>query len=87
MNVWSVGFATAVLLFQLVSIPALILKKNDLADVLWGPAFFFSALAASVWGTPEGLSSISFRTILILGVLAIWATRLFIRPRPESGRN
>lgn len=76
-NVWEVGFITAIILFQIVSVPALILRKNDLADVLWGPAFVISALAAAYWGTPEGFSSISIRTTLILSLLTVWATRLF----------
>ncbi len=42
-NVWVCGFWAALFLFQVVSIPALIMKKNDLADVLWGPAFSYGA--------------------------------------------
>ncbi|MBK8201674.1 MAG: DUF1295 domain-containing protein [Bdellovibrionales bacterium] len=77
-NVWSVGFVVAIILFQLVSIPALLLKKNDLADVLWGPAFILTALAAAIWGVPDGLSSLGGRAIAILILLTVWAARLFI---------
>lgn len=77
MNVWTVGLITAVLLFQIVAIPALMLKKNDLADVLWGPAFVLAALSAAIWGTPDGLSSLSLQSIAILSILTIWAVRLF----------
>lgn len=77
-NVWSIGFLVAIILFQVVSIPALLLKKNDLADVLWGPAFILTALGAALWGAPHGLSSVSQRAIAILILLTVWATRLFI---------
>jgi steroid 5-alpha reductase family enzyme len=77
-NVWSVGFVVAIILFQLVSVPALLLKKNDLADVLWGPAFILTALAAAIWGVPDGLSSLSDRATAILILLTAWAVRLFI---------
>lgn len=78
MNIWSVGFMVAFLLFQLVSIPALLLKKNDLTDVLWGPAFFISAAAAAAWGNENGLASLGPRSKLILLIIAIWALRLFL---------
>lgn len=78
MNHWSVGFLTAILLFQVVSIPAILLKKNDLADVLWGPAFFLTALSASIWGTEHGIFSLSLRSVLMIGFVGLWATRLFI---------
>jgi len=77
MNVWIIGFATSILLFQIVSVPALVLKKNDLSDVLWGPAFVFSALAAACWGTADGFASLNSRSLIILGLLAVWAARLF----------
>lgn len=78
MNVWSTGFFAVVLLFQIVCIPAVILKKNDLADVLWGPAFVLTALAAALWGTSDGISSLSLRSLILLSLLTIWATRLFV---------
>lgn len=78
MNVWSVGFMVAILLFQIVSVPALLLKKNDLADVLWGPAFIITAIAAATWGLENGLASLSTRSNIILSIVAIWAARLFI---------
>lgn len=78
MSVWSVGFLTAVLLFQIVAIPGILLRKNDLADVLWGPAFLISALAAGTWGSPGGLNTMSTRSVVILAFLAVWSTRLFI---------
>ncbi|MBK7844534.1 MAG: DUF1295 domain-containing protein [Bdellovibrionales bacterium] len=77
-NVWSVGFIVVIVLFQVVSIPALLLRKNDLADVLWGPAFILTALAAAIWGTPEGLSSLSDRATAVLVLLTLWAVRLFM---------
>ncbi|MBY0470903.1 DUF1295 domain-containing protein [bacterium] len=77
LSVWSLGLLAAIVLFQIVAIPALILKKNDLADVLWGPAFSLSALAAAHFGLPGGLGTLSERAILLLVAVSIWAVRLF----------
>lgn len=75
MAVWSGGFWTAIVLFQLVSIPALLLRKNDLADVLWGPAFPLVAVGAVMAG--GGFSALDSRGALLLLLLAVWAIRLF----------
>lgn len=74
-QVWLVGLVAAVFLFQLAAIPALWLRKNDLADVLWGPAFPLSAGAAAWWAREEPLDT---RCLLLLGLLCIWAARLFL---------
>jgi steroid 5-alpha reductase family enzyme len=76
--VWWYGFLAAVILFQIVALPALVLKKNDLADVLWGPAFPLSAVVAAHFGLPNGLLGLSLRSKLILLVVSVWAFRLFI---------
>jgi steroid 5-alpha reductase family enzyme len=72
-SVWLYSFLCAVALFQIVSIPALIMKKNDLADVLWGPAFPLAA-AAGFYGAGGTHST---RTMLLLGLVCLWALRLF----------
>lgn len=77
MAVWQAGFWTAVILFQLVAIPALILRKNDLADVLWGPAFPISAYVAVFVGL-GGLQGLDFRGWVLLSLLVLWALRLFV---------
>lgn len=75
-SVWISGFWTAVALFQIVWIPAFILRKNDLADVLWGPAFPLCALSA-VYFSGTSFSALDLRQILILSLISIWALRLF----------
>lgn len=77
MNVWSAGLIAAVVLFQLVAIPGILKRRNDYADVLWGPAFPIAALAAAHFGLEGGLSSLSNRAIAILALVSIWAIRLF----------
>lgn len=77
-DVYLIAFYTAVILFQIVAIPALILKKNDLADVLWGPAFPISAGVAIVMATENGFAGLDTRSILIFTFVSIWALRLFI---------
>jgi steroid 5-alpha reductase family enzyme len=76
-GVWWGGLLIAIALFQLVAIPALICKRNDFADVLWGPAFPLTAVATLLWATEGGWRSADFRTWLILGIVTIWAIRLF----------
>jgi steroid 5-alpha reductase family enzyme len=76
-SVWGLGLVTAWLVFQIASVPALLMKRNDLADAVWGPAFLISALAAAQWGTADGLASLSHRSVLILVLLGVWALRLF----------
>lgn len=76
-SVWLSAFITVMLLFQIAAVPALILRKNDLADVLWGPAFPLTAFAAAYWGT-GGLSALDTRALLILALVTIWAIRLFV---------
>ena len=78
MNTWLVALVTALVLFQLMFIPALIFRKNDLADVLWGPAFILSALSAIHFGAPGGFPAASARTVLLLSILTVWAIRLFV---------
>jgi steroid 5-alpha reductase family enzyme len=78
LNVWVVGFCVAILFFQIVAIPAIFFKRNDLADVVWGPAFVISALTAVHWGTLEGVSSLDKRSGIMLILLTVWAMRLFI---------
>lgn len=75
-SIWMTAFWTAVVLFQLVSIPALLLKKNDLADVLWGPAFPLCALSA-IYFSGTGLEGLDPRMTIVLAFLVIWAVRLF----------
>jgi steroid 5-alpha reductase family enzyme len=74
MNPWLAAFLASAALFQLVAIPALILRKNDLADVLWGPAFPLAAFCAAYC---RGLSELGPRQFLVLGLVAAWAARLF----------
>jgi steroid 5-alpha reductase family enzyme len=69
-NVWIAGFCAAIVLFQIVSVPALLLRKNDLADVLWGPAF---PLCAAFAAQPP----LDTRKIILLSLLIVWAVRLF----------
>ena len=74
MNPWTAALLTSVTLFQLVAVPALVLRKNDLADVLWGPAFPLAALAAA---RCRPLAELGPRQWLVLALVSIWAARLF----------
>lgn len=75
-QIWLNGFFAAIVLFQIVAIPALILKKNDLADVLWGPAFPLSAFLA-LWFSNKNFADLDLRSILVLSLITVWAARLF----------
>lgn len=81
LNVWTVGLFAALAIFQIAAVPAILRKRNDFADVTWGPAFIISALAAAQWGTDQGIESLSARSAVILALLTIWAVRLFVHIR------
>jgi steroid 5-alpha reductase family enzyme len=76
-DVWLYGFLAAMVIYQVAAIPALILKKNDLADVTWGPAFPLSAAAAILFGA-GGFSNLDTRSLIIFVLIALWGLRLFI---------
>lgn len=63
---------TLVTLLFLVSI---ILKRNDIADIAWGPG-----IALASWSTwyAAGMP-LDAPTLLILGLISLWATRLGVR--------
>lgn len=79
MNAYIVGSLAVFLLFQIGAVFGLIYRRNDLADVLWGPGFLLTGLAAVggkylqghqfQWGLTE---------ILIFLFVGIWSTRLAI---------
>lgn len=75
-SVWLISLVAAMAIFQLAAVPALFLKKNDLADVAWGPTFLLAYLAAAHWGT--GLPQLDQRGWLVLVLLTIWSARLFV---------
>jgi steroid 5-alpha reductase family enzyme len=77
-NVWLAGFVASVMLFQVVAIPGLIFRRNDYADVLWGPAFTIAGLLAAAFGLQGGLAALDLRSILVLGLVGIWSVRLFL---------
>lgn len=77
MNVWWAGLIAAIALFQIVAIPGILQRRNDYADVIWGPAFPLSALAAAHFGLENGLSDLGWRSTVILSLITVWAIRLF----------
>jgi steroid 5-alpha reductase family enzyme len=74
-SVWLSAAVTLFLLASFTFIPAAILRKNDLADVLWGPGFPLAALAAWWIGAPT--RPLDPRTGLALLLVTVWAVRLF----------
>lgn len=75
-SVWFSAFLTVMVLFQIVAIPALVMRKNDLADVLWGPAFPITVFIA-VMSSQLSFDALGLRAQLILLLLTVWAIRLF----------
>jgi len=76
---YSVWAASAITLFAIASftfIPAALLRKNDLADVLWGPGFPLAALAGWRLGAPG--RALDPRFALALFLVTVWAVRLFL---------
>ncbi|MBC7236635.1 MAG: DUF1295 domain-containing protein, partial [Chloroflexi bacterium] len=66
---------------------ALLVKRNDIADIAWGPGFLITGLVALLIN-----GRATFRQILVLTLVAIWALRLAIHisqrnlRRPEDYR-
>lgn len=72
-----VGSAVAVLMaVQIVFILALIMKRNDYADIFWGPGFVIAVLGA-LFLSGRDLNSLAMREVLIIGCISLWALRLF----------
>lgn len=77
-SIWLPSFLTVFALFQLVGLAALALKKNDLADVLWGPVFPLGAAGGILFGLPEGFGSVDFRGAFVFVLVCLWALRLVL---------
>src|ERR1700722_3360500 len=68
--------AAALAVLALVSaafLPAAYFKRNDLADVIWGPGFLVAALGA--WWV-DGRGAGDFRLVAALSLVTVWALRL-----------
>lgn len=76
--VWWPSLLAAMLLFQFVAVPALLLRKNDLADVAWGPGFPLAAAAGVHWGHAGGWEALDLRAVVALALITIWSIRLFL---------
>ncbi len=75
MSIWAIPLLTAIGLFQIVALPALVFRRNDFADVLWGPAFVLSAGSTLAFSKHPNLGS---QKIFLFCLLTAWAVRLFI---------
>lgn len=76
-QIWLAAAITALVLFHLVFIPAAIYRKNDFADILWGPVFPLTALGALWWRHGFTGRFMDPRSALLFGLIMIWAFRLF----------
>ena len=73
-----VGLLSAVILFQIVWVFAYLNKRNDYADVAWGPGFAVSAWASYIWACLiEGRPFLDLRTLLMCLLISAWGFRLF----------
>lgn len=70
-DIWYYSLLCALLIFQITAVPGIILKKNDLADVAWGPAFPLSALGG--WYLAEPTKSLNAHAKLMILIVSIWA--------------
>jgi steroid 5-alpha reductase family enzyme len=65
------------LIFALaVFLPALFFRRNDIADVFWGPGFLAAAAGGWIFGAPE--RSADTRLLVTLILTGIWALRIFV---------
>lgn len=70
-STWWTAFASVFLFFQVVAAVALIIKRNDLADVAWGPGFPLAAWIAAP-------ADLDLRQKVVLVFLTLWGVRLFL---------
>ncbi len=66
------------LIMNFASFFAIHLKRNDVADVVWGPGFLISGVALLIyklWSDPN--FQVHARMIVVLGLVGAWALRLF----------
>ena len=68
MNPWTLAAIVIFVYMNLGFIFSLTFKRNDVADMMWGPGFLLTALALN-----QGLT---VRTSLILAATALWSVRL-----------
>lgn len=73
--IWGIAFIF--LLFQVGAVFGLWWRRNDIADVLWGPGFFLAGLGA-LFGLWKNSVAVVFGATeyLIFAVVGIWALRL-----------
>lgn len=75
----AIALLTILILMHLVFFCAVWKKRNDYADVIWGPGFLIAALAVLFWQwkTNPDFQPDS-RTLIVLSCLALWSIRLFM---------
>jgi steroid 5-alpha reductase family enzyme len=71
------GFLAVALMMHIAFFLALRWKRNDLADVIWGPGFVVLGAGAWVSEFLQGNFYWTWRMILAFSFLCIWAFRLF----------
>lgn len=73
MNIFFVSALSLWVCVTALSLFAIRRKRNDVADVFWGPGFVVVGLAAAA---TKGFSILGLTEILICGAIFIWALRL-----------
>lgn len=78
MSMYFGGIITTLILVHIAFVFAIKTKRNDLADVIWGPGFVVAALGAILgrW-LQTGEAPLGPREYLVLIFLSLWAFRLF----------
>ena len=67
---------SAWLFFSAAFIFALAMKRNDLADVIWGPGFLVAMVGGWLLGNPS--RAMDLRMVLAFLFVGAWAIRLFL---------
>lgn len=74
-----VAFAAILILQHVTFFFAALHKRNDYADVIWGPGFVLASFSAYGWQSSyEADYNLDLRRILALAFVLIWAARLFL---------
>jgi steroid 5-alpha reductase family enzyme len=73
-HVWAAAVLAILVLDTTFFLLAALLRKNDLADVIWGPGFLVVVGTAWRFGAPERPADV--RLVLAITLVGIWAIRL-----------
>lgn len=73
-----IGLVTILLFFNIVWFWAYLYRRNDFADIAWGPAVILGVFGALSWTLNiQGRTVVGVRVLILCTLTTVWALRLF----------